>query len=137
MDSYNRDPDRDQPFNHPTHYYGDIVRRQLIAAGIAILCATLIDTELRSFYFFIGAFGVLTFIVLAALASPISRRSILAITCVAGVMFLIFEYFAIDAYSRHNTVFDVVFFFRQLIAVIFLFSVYFGTKTLRGMSLWR
>lgn len=130
MESYEQEP----VFRRPPHYYGDIVRRQLIAAGIAILCAALVDTELRFFYYFIGVFGVLAFIILAALASPISRGSMINITSVAGVMFLVFEYFAIDAYTRSGTAFDLAFFFRQIIAIIFLFSVYFSTKTLRGMT---
>lgn len=128
------DDDLKPSFEQPVpHYYGDIVRKQLILAGIAILFATLIDTDLRTFYFFIAGFGVLFFVVLAGLTSPVSRRAIVTASIVSGVMFVLFEYFAVGAYIERDTFFNLVFIIRQTIAVIFLFSVYFSTKTLRGM----
>lgn len=115
------------------HYYGDIVRRNLLLAGLFILIATPIDADLRPFYFFIAGFGVLFFVILAGLTSPTSRRSLITAGIVSGVMFVLFEYFAVGAYLKYDTFFSLVFLVRQIIAIIFLFSVYFSTKTLRGM----
>jgi len=115
---------------HP-HYYGNLIRKQLFFAAFVIMIAALIDSELRNFYFFVGLFGVVGFTVLAGLTSPQKRTIMFTDVLVSAFMFLIFEYFAISAFVRYENFSDPVFFFRQLIAVIYLVTLYYGTKTLR------
>lgn len=116
------------------HYYGDIVRKYLLFAGAMLLIAVLVDKELLSFYLFIGIFGVLIFTVLAALMSPKVTSAIFTNAVISALMFLIFEYFAINAYLKSQTFLDSIFILRQVIAVAFLVALYFSTKTLRGMA---
>ncbi len=118
---------------HP-HYYGDFIRRHLLFAGFVIMIAALIDSELRSFYLFVGLFGVVGITVLAGLTSPQRRAVMFVDVLVSAIMFLIFEYFSISAYARYENFTDRVFFFRQLIAVIYLIALYYSTKTLRYYS---
>lgn len=118
------------PAKYP-HYYGSLVRKQMFFAAFIIMIAALIDSELRNFYLFIGLFGVVGLTVLAGLTSPQKRSIMFTDMCVSAVMFLIFEYFAINAFVRYENFSDPVFFFRQLIAVIYLVTLYYSTKTLR------
>ncbi|MGB2580189.1 MAG: hypothetical protein WBC83_00675 [Minisyncoccia bacterium] len=115
---------------HP-HYYGNLIRKQLFFAAFVIMIAALIDSELRNFYLFIGLFGVVGFTILAGLTSPQKRGVMFTDVLVSSFMFLIFEYFAISAFIRYEDFSDPVFFFRQLIAVIYLIILYYSTKTLR------
>lgn len=115
---------------HP-HYYGNLIRKNLFFAGFVIMAAALIDSELRSFYLFVGLFGVVGITLLAGLTSPQKRGIMFIDVLVSSTMFLIFEYFAIDAYVRYENFLDSIFFFRQLLAVIFLVSLYYSTKTMR------
>ncbi|HBH71622.1 MAG: hypothetical protein UU88_C0009G0025 [Parcubacteria group bacterium GW2011_GWC1_42_11] len=115
---------------HP-HYYGNLIRKQLFFAAFVIMIAALIDSELRNFYLFIGLFGVVGFTILAGLTSPQKRGIMFTDVLVSSFMFLIFEYFAISAFIRYEDFSDPVFFFRQLIAVIYLVILYYSTKTLR------
>jgi len=115
---------------HP-HYYGTLVRKYLFFAAFIIMIGALVDSELRSFYIFVGLFGVVGVTVLAGLTSP-QKRAIMSIdVLVSATMFLIFEYFAIDAYARYEDFSNTIFFFRQLIAVVFLITLYYSTKTIR------
>lgn len=116
------------------HYYGDIVRKYLLFAGAMLLIAVLIDKELLSFYLFIGIFGVLVFTILAGLISPKVTSAIFTNAIISALMFLMFEYFAINAYLKSQTFLDSIFILRQLLAVAFLVALYFSTKTLRGMA---
>jgi len=115
---------------HP-HYYGDLIRKQLFFAAFVIMIAALVDAELRSFYLFVGLFGVVGFTILAGITSPEKRGIMFIDVLISAFMFLIFEYFAIQAYARYENFSDSVFFFRQLIAVIYLVTLYYGTKTMR------
>lgn len=115
---------------HP-HYHGNLVRKQLFFAAFVIMIAALLDSELRNFYLFVGLFGVVGITVLAGLTSPQKRGITFIDVLVSAIMFLIFEYFAISAFIRYENFSDPVFFFRQLIAVIYLIALYYSTKTMR------
>ncbi len=118
------------PTQHP-HYYGTLVRKQLFFAAFVILLAALIDSELRNFYLVVGLFGVVGLTILAGLTSPQKRGVMFTDMFVSAIMFLIFEYFAINSFVQTENFSNPVFFFRQLIAVIYLIVLYYSTKTLR------
>ena len=119
---------------HPIpHYYGDIIRKHLLLAGGIVLLAAIYDRELLNFYLVVGVFGVLTFTVLAGLISPRVRLVVGYVAILSAVMFLLFEYFAINAYLQVEDIFRLVFVLREALAVIFLSILYFSTKTVRGM----
>lgn len=113
------------------HYYGDLIRKQLFLAAFVIMAAALYDTELQSLYLFVGLFGVVAFTVLAGLTSRNNRAILVIEVLVSAVMFLIFEYFAIAEFTRYQSLSDSAFFFRELIAIIFLTTLYYSTKTTR------
>lgn len=113
------------------HYYGDLVRKELFFAAFVIMVAALLDAELRNFYLFVGLFGVVGITILAGLTSRNNRFVMVLDTLIAAVMFLVFEYFAIDAFMQYGDFSHPIFFLRQLIAVTYLVILYYGTKTTR------
>ena len=115
---------------HP-HYWGELVRKHLFFAAFIIMMAALIDKELRNFYLFIGLFGVAGFTVLAGLTDPRKRGVMFLDVLISAFMFIIFEYFAIQAYAQYESFTYNVFFFRQLIAIIYLIALYYSTKSMR------
>lgn len=115
---------------HP-HYYGDLIRKHLFFAAFVIMIAALLDSELRNFYLVVGLFGVVGFTILAGLTSRSNRAVMFTDVVVSAIMFLIFEYFAINAYVRYTDFTNNVFFLRQLIAVVYLITLYYSTKTMR------
>lgn len=131
----NKDPEAEplSPAKRHPHYYGDLVRKQLFFAAFIIMIAALLDKELRNFYLIVGLFGVVGITVLAGLTNPQKRgRGIVFVdVLVSAIMFLIFEYYAISAYIRYESFTYNIFFFRQLIAVVYLVVLYYSTKTMR------
>lgn len=119
---------------HP-HYHGNLIRKYLFLAGFIIMIAALVDSELRSFYFTIGLFGVIGITILAGLTSPQKRGIMFTDVLVSAIMFLIFEYFAITAFIKYENFLNPVFFFRQILAVVFLVSLYYSTKTMRYIEI--
>ncbi len=118
-----------------THYYGDTVRKFFLVAGLVLLFAILRDREFLSFYLVVGVFSVLLLTILAGLTNPRMREVIMADVVVSTVMFLLFEYLAVNEYLQTGDFFDEIFFLRQLLALVFLIAVYFSTKTYRGTFL--
>lgn len=115
---------------HP-HYYGELIRKHLFFAAFVIMVAALLDQELRNFYLFVGLFGVVGFTILAGLTSRSSQSIMKTDVIVSAVMFLIFEYFAISAFAQYENFTHPAFFLRQLIAVVYLITLYYSTKTIR------
>lgn len=126
-----------EPFHPPgspmLHYYGDVVRKLFLAAGLVILFAVLRDREYLNFYLHVGVLVVLALTMLAGLTNPRIRAVIVADMSVSTVLFLLFEYLAVSAYLDELNFFSEVFIVRQVLALIFMCAVYFSTKTYRGM----
>lgn len=116
------------------HYYGDLVRKYFLVAGFVLLYATLEDRELLGFYLSVGMISILASVILAGLTSPTKRRIVIYDVIISIILFLIFEYLSVSAYSDRHNFFEIVFFLRQLLAVIFLTTLYFSIKTLRGVK---
>ena len=114
------------------HYYGDAVRKYLLIAVFVLLYAALEDHELLNFYLSVGVIGTLLFVILAGLTSPLKRQYVIYDVVVSSIMFLIFEYLALHYFTIHHDFFDLVFFLRQLLAILFIAILYFSIKTLRG-----
>lgn len=123
-----------EPRARIAHYYGDTVRKLMLAAAIVILVgAPLYATDLaRELPFDIV--GALILICFAAFTSPRSRTMMIANTVAAGVGMVLFELWALTAYGE---VPPAVVAIRQAIAVIFVFAFYFAGKSLRHMNQMR
>lgn len=113
------------------HYYGDIVRQLLLlAAAVLLVGAPFYSADLPSELPF-DVIGALVLVCLAAFTSPTNRLIILADTVAAGVGMVLFELWALTTYGETSIIVSLL---RQAIALLFLFALYFGGKTLRGLS---
>lgn len=117
---------------HPVaHYYGDIVRQLLLfAAAVLLVGAPFYGSDLPSELPF-DVLGALVLACLAAFTSPVTRSILWADTIVAGVGMVLFELWALSSYQTTSL---LVVSLRQAIALLFLFALYFGGKTLRGLK---
>lgn len=118
------------PMSH--HYHGRVVRSLFFIAGIVLLIIILIDKDLFYFYITIGVLEIVALIIFAAFTGRKHWTVILIDSVISLTSFLLFEYFAISRYNQVGTFSDPIFFFRQILALIFLVALYFSTKTTRG-----
>ncbi len=118
---------------HVPHYYGDEVRIFFVIVGALLLASMLFDKDLLVFNILVGVVGVLILTIVAGLTSPRSFTVLVIDAVIAGLVFVFFEFFAISAYYRHETVLDVVFALRQSIAFVALAALYFSVKSIRGL----
>jgi|SRR3989344_1822284 len=116
------------------HYYGDHVRGLFIAAGVLLLISIPLDKVLLPLNIVVGVAGVLFITILAGFTNPRSKLSVLADAVIAALVFVSFEYFAIEAYLGAGTFVDIIFLLREGIAILALLALYFSVKTLRGFS---
>ena len=112
------------------HYYGDVVRILFLIAGVIILLSLPfynglipINTSVSTVCVILLAFG-------AAIVNPQHMWIVLVNTVIAAVALAIFEYYAVVGYGVEETILVIV---RQLLAVLFLFALYYSGKTLRAM----
>jgi len=115
---------------HP-HYYGSLIRKHLFFAGLLILIAVFLDSELRSAYLSYGLVTVIGLIIIAGLTSRSNRSIVFVDAIVSALMFLVFEYFAIDTFVQYENFANGIFLLRQFIAIVFLITMYYSIKTLR------
>ena len=114
------------------HYYGDTVRTLFLAAGCLVLFgAPLYVNDIYPIlpFVIIGAFAIL---LAASLTSPRSNAFIIVDAVLASIGLLVFQYWALWEYG--NAPLSRIFAFREIIAIIFFFALYFSIKTLRAMS---
>ncbi len=116
------------------HYHGHTVRQVLFACGIIMLLfLTFFYDEIR-FGAFLPLFGILAIDLFAGLTSP---RFLLAIffdvlVSLAGLVY--FELSAVFRYQAFHALFDGYFLFAEALAILFFVSLYFSTKSFRGIA---
>ena len=115
-----------------SHYYGDTVRQLMIAAAALMLIAAPYYTDDLSTELPFIVVGTVILVCVAALTSPWKRGVISADAIASGVGLVIFEMWALLGYSESA---PLQFVLREALAILFLFALYFSTKTLRSMLL--
>jgi hypothetical protein len=113
-----------------SHYYGDIVRQLLVAAAILLVIGAPFYTNELSAQLPYIVFGTLVLVSVAAITSPTRAVFIGADAVTSGIGFVIFQMWALLGYPNDPA---HQFLIRQLLALLFLFALYFSTKTLRNM----
>ncbi len=116
------------------HYYGREVRSLFIVSAIVMLLTLPVFNSLIPFN---GIFSMAMIIVvgfLAGLLSPLSRSVMVVCTLVAALGGFAFEYEAVSTFWQIDTPLKWWFFaVNQLLALLFFFALYYGSKTLRGI----
>lgn len=112
-----------------SHYYGDNVRLLFLSATVLMLAGAPIYTDNLASQSLPIIIGALVLVVIAGLLSPrIRSAKVLSAAC-AVVGAAVFETWALTGYDLLP---GYVFLFRQFIALIFFFALYFSLKTVRA-----
>ena len=116
------------------HYYGDMVRALFMLAALVMIITLPFVYKLLPVPLPVSILIILFLGIFAALTNPLQISSVIINAFFSIGAFLVFEYFAIDAYIKY-TIINLLFWTNQLLSIIFLFAIYYSTKTLRGMYL--
>lgn len=117
------------------HYYGDIVRKLFIAAGIIMIITMPVLQQSLSALTFVSLAAIVAIAFFAGFTNPAQEKSVLWDTLVSLAALVIFEYHAVLAYRATQSFWDLNFLVNELLAIIFFFALYYSMKTLRGMSI--
>jgi len=114
------------------HYYGDIIRRLLFAAAIVMLISLPLFGNLTSIPVMVSVVSILTVAVSAGLTSPRRKNVMIANLVISMVGVIIFEYetFMLKFTESDSAIFFLV---NQGLALVFLISLYYSIKSLRGI----
>lgn len=121
------------------HYYGDVIRRLFLVAGIIILITLPFFSALIPFPVVISAIGVLIIGFVAGMTSPRQSWVIILNLIVSIAGLILFEYYAVGAYyiQPHTQETNLFFWTNEILALLFFFTLYYSGKTLRGHILNR
>lgn len=111
------------------HYYGDAIRILFLVAGVIMILTLPFFKNLIPMPVFFSVLALVIIATAAGLTSPTKRGVMILNVFVSLVAFSIFEYYAI---TQYGTVDPIFFFSNQALAIVFFFTLYYSTKTLRG-----
>ncbi len=116
-----------------SHYYGKYVRFCLLGASI-LMAFTLPFTFTRySMSLFTAIFLIVISVLLAGATNHRQKWTAISDWTASVLGFCFFEYYAVTTFAYHS--FHGFFFYCQLMAIIFIASFYFATKTVRGFTM--
>ncbi|HVZ58588.1 MAG TPA: hypothetical protein VG935_02445 [Patescibacteria group bacterium] len=113
------------------HYYGDTIRKLFFASAFVMLFFMPFFTNYIPVSIKEGLFIVLGISIFSGLTNPrlfwvAVSESIISLLCV-----FVFGYYAVDAYQKYTSS-NLYFWVNELQALLFLASLYFSIKTVRG-----
>ncbi|HUQ30323.1 MAG TPA: hypothetical protein VM103_02265 [Candidatus Paceibacterota bacterium] len=118
----------------PLHYHGSTVRALLITSAIVLLIGATTGSDLP----LSGSGSVISAIVLmvvAGITNPEQEWIHWVNEFLTVLLTIVFGTNAIEYYHRGGSVLDHSFFFTEVLSIIFLVTLYFTTKTVRGFHL--
>lgn len=118
------------------HYYGDVVRFLFIVAAIIMLVTLPFLNRNLPIPLFGSILAILAFGTFAGFTNPVQKNTAIINACVSIVALIIFEYYAAQTYFEFSYG-NLMFIVNQILAIIFLFALYYSTKTLRAMLVRR
>jgi len=111
------------------HYYGDLVRKLFMAAAVIMLIGLPFFHDYIPVPVNYSVLGIILLGIFAGLVNPKLYLVTLLNTMIATVALIAFEFYAIKSFTQQQSFFFVI---NELLAIIFLFALYYSTKTLRG-----
>jgi len=114
------------------HYHGDVIRRLLFASAIIMLISLPLFSDLTSIPIMVSVVSILAVAVSAGLTSPRRKNVMVANLVISMLGVIIFEY---ETFMLKFTESDSAIFFliNQSLALMFLISLYYSIKSLRGI----
>ncbi|MDO8623795.1 MAG: hypothetical protein Q7R54_00335 [bacterium] len=124
------------PLSHRpvAHYHGDTVRTLFVVAAVVMLMAETTGASLPLTTFQIVSLAVLL-VVAAGITNPAQEwiHFVNALLAIFGA--IIFGLYAIEQYRTTLNVLAPTFLYAEILALLFLVTVYYATKTARGILL--
>jgi len=118
---------------HPLHYYGDNVRKLFIAGAIVMLVALPFFQDYIHVPVFYYILGMIILGLVAGFTNPAQRWVVVLNLAISIFAIYFFESEAVPAFKNCGTEkWTWYFWTNQLLAVIFLASLYYAAKTERG-----
>ena len=114
------------------HYWGDPVRILFVCAAVFSIVAIPLFGDLLPFGSLFEIVSAVILVVLAALTNPHSQSVMIINALVAGIGVVLYEQAAVSLYAVDSSLLFVV---REAVALVLLFALYFGVKTVRSMML--
>ncbi len=114
-----------------SHYYGDEVRRLFMAAAIIMALSLPFFWDIIDGYIFFPILAIVLLGMAAGVTNPRQIWVVVADICISVLAAGIFEFVAIRSQDQFG--WQAPFFWtNQLLAVIFIVSIYYSVKTLRA-----
>jgi hypothetical protein len=126
-------PEKETP-TFLAHYYGDIVRKLFMAGAVVMIFILPFFSDQLFMPLFVALFFIILMGILAGLTNPFQIRLSAADMIISMIALFSFEYNAVSTYKTYSTD-TMLFWTEQILALIFLFALYYATKTLRAMIL--
>lgn len=116
------------------HYYGDVVRKLFLATGIAMFLMLAFMNPFLPIPLYLSIIIAMGICVFAGLTNPVQNWVAILNFIIAATGTGVAEYQAVLGYTTYDML-HRTFLVNQAVAILFMFALYFSTKTLRGMLL--
>lgn len=116
------------------HYYGDIVRYLFLAAGIIMLVTLPLFQSFIETPLMVSVTGIAILGIAAGLTNPQQLVSAVVNFVISIIGFIAFAYSATTSFQS-STGNDKFILTNIILAIIFIFAVYFSMKTMRSRLL--
>ena len=113
----------------PAHYYGDISRRIFLLAAVLMLITLPFVTDMLNVPLWFSIVAIVAISIFAGLVSPKQPWVSWVNLVIGAVAFVIFEYETARAFRDGHAFMAAI---NELLAILFVLSVYFNSKTVRG-----
>lgn len=113
------------------HYYGDVVRFLFLAAAVIMLVALPFLNPNLPVPLIFSILIILTIGLVAGVTNPLQKSTLFITTGISAIALAVFEYYAVTTYINTSYT-NILFIVNQVLALIFLFALYYSTKTLRA-----
>ncbi len=113
------------------HYYGDTVRSLFLVSALIMVIGLPWMTKFLTISPTVSILGMLVLGIAGGFTNPKQNWTAYVNALVAVVAFFIFETSAVNSFIGYSAT-SKFFIFNQLLALIFLFAIYYAIKTIRG-----
>ncbi len=113
------------------HYYGDVVRFLFLLGAVIMLITLPFLNPNLPVPLVISILIILTIGLVAGVTNPLQKSTAFITTLISSIALIVFEYYAVTTYLNDSFA-NLLFIVNQILALIFLFALYYSTKTLRA-----
>lgn len=113
------------------HYYGDVVRFLFLLAAVIMLITLPFLNPNLPVPLILSILIILTIGLVAGVTNPLQKSTSAITTGISSIALVVFEYYAVTTYLASSFT-NLLFIVNQILALIFLFALYYSTKTLRA-----